>query len=54
MGRTPLGGPPGPRGTPRSRSVKFVIAVQKADQGVGSGPGVRLQLQKVKLFLRGP
>ena len=34
------GGPPGPRGTPRSRSVKFVIAVQKADQGVGSGPGV--------------
>jgi hypothetical protein len=28
------GGPPGPRGTPRSRSVNFLIVSQKADQEV--------------------
>src|SRR5690348_12595165 len=49
------GGPPGPRGTPWSRSVKFLIASQKADQGVGRGPGGPPHNSKnVKLFLRGP
>jgi predicted acyltransferase len=34
-----LGGPPGPRGSPRTRSSPFRLFLQQADEGVGCGPG---------------
>src|SRR5579864_4186054 len=41
---TSWGGPPGPRGSPWTRSLPTKLAsskTQQADEGVGRGPGVR-------------